>query len=102
MKAAALAFLLVAPLALGQTSGQPAEKKEPEKKQEPPKPLILRIDQLPPSERAKIEVTEDVRKKDDLPELGGKPSSAYDSAGVRGSGTEGAGSPYPANTQQGR
>ena len=89
-------LLLAAPVAMAQT-----QEKNEEKKQEPARPLILRIDQLPASERARIEVTEEAKKKDDLPELGGKPSSAYDTAGVRGSGTSAPGSPYPVDTQPG-
>jgi len=95
----ALLLLLVPALALGQAQ----DKKEEEKKQEPPKPLILRLDQLSPAERSGLVVTEEPKKPgDNLPELGGKPSTAYDNAGVRGSGTESASSPYPVNTQQGR
>ena len=91
-------LLLAAPLAMAQTE----EKKEEEKKQEPARPLILRLDQLSPSERSGLVVTEEPKKQgDSLPELGGKPSSAYDAAGVRGSGTSAPGSPFPADTQPG-
>jgi hypothetical protein len=96
------ALALIALLACGSAYAQNPEKKdEPAKAEEQkPRPLILRIDQLPPSERSGLVVTEEAKKpRDDLPDLGGKPSSAYDAAGVRGSGTSAPGSPYPADTQ---
>ncbi len=95
----ALLMLVVPALAFGQ--GQ--DKKEEEKKpQEPARPLILRLDQLPANDRADLTVRETAPpKSDNLPELGGSPSRAYEAAGVRGSGTSAPGSPFPADTQQG-
>jgi hypothetical protein len=92
-------LLLIALLAAGQTAAQDPEKKE-EKKQEPARPLILRIDQLPPEQRT-VGVREEPSQKTDggLPELGGKPSTAYGTSGTRGSGTSAPGSPYPKDTQ---
>ena len=99
MKTLAIALLLASPWALAQA---PEKKEEPAKAQEK-KPLILRIDQLPASERAGLRVEETgPARTDNLPELGGKSSPAYDAGQVRGSGTEAPNSPYPVNTQQGR
>ena len=99
MKLAALAFVLVAPCAVAQT---PEKKDEPARAEEQKKPLILRLDQLSPAERSGLVVHEEPKKPgDNLPELGGKSSPAYDAAAVRGSGTSAPGSPYPADTQVG-
>jgi hypothetical protein len=99
MKATAIALLLFAPWAIAQT---PEKKEPPAKAEQPKKPLILRIDQLPASERAGLQVQETApARTDNLPDLGGKPSSAYDAAGARGSGTSAPGSPYPVDAQPG-
>jgi hypothetical protein len=103
MKLAAflLLLLLAAPWAAAQDAAKPQEAAK--RDQAPKKPLILRIDQLPPAERSGIAVTEDEQKpKDVLPELGGKPSPAFTKSTTTGSGTEAPGSPYPANTQMNR
>ena len=105
MRTCALLLLLLAFAAWGQSQ----EKQEAPKAQEPPqaapqapaRPLILRIDELSPSDRASISVQEapSQKSRDGLPELGGKPSPAYGSGVVKGSGTSAPGSPYPKDEQ---
>jgi hypothetical protein len=97
MKTLALLMLL----ACGAVGAQTPEKPEtPKPVEQKPRPLILRIDQLPPSERT-VGVEEAPMQKagDGLPELGGKPSSALIRNPVTGSGTSAPGSPYPVDTQ---
>jgi len=97
MRLVAVVFLLLAPWAFAQEKKEPEKREEP---QQPPRQLILRLDQLPANERADLTVRETAApRSDELPELGGRPSKAYDAAGVRGSGTSAPGSPYPADNQ---
>ncbi len=101
-----LAFIAL--LGFGTALAQAPEKQEPAKPAQPPqqqpsRPLNLRFDQLPANDRADLQVRETgPAKNDNLPELGGKPSKAYDAAVVRGSGTSAPGSPFPADTQVGK
>jgi hypothetical protein len=100
---AALILLLIAPLAHAQEKQEPAKPPEQQAAPAPARPLILRIDQLPPAERASITPHETMAPKSDggLPDLGGKPSTTYDARGTVGSGTAAPGSPFPKDTQTG-
>jgi hypothetical protein len=106
MRSLPFLLLLLAPWAAAQTQG--AKPQEPQQAPAqapattPARPLILRIDQLPPSERS-VGVQEAPPQKagDGLPELGGKPSPLITRNPVTGSGTGSQGSPYPLDSQVG-
>jgi hypothetical protein len=98
MKALALLMLLACGAASAQT---PDRQETPKAVEQRPRPLILRIDQLPPSERTVgVEETPVKKPGDGLPDLGGRPSPALGRGAITGSGTEAAGSPFPKDTQQ--
>jgi hypothetical protein len=80
MRALLLILLLAAPWAWAQEKQQPAKEQPAPKPQAPARPLILRMDELPPSDRTGFTVRETAADKPQskLPDLGGPPSSAYD------------------------
>jgi hypothetical protein len=100
MRTLALLTLLACGAVAAQTQEKPQESPKPVEQKA--RPLILRIDQLPPSERS-VGVEEPPAQKagNGLPELGGKPSPLLTRNPVTGSGTESQGSPYPVDTQVG-
>ena len=83
MKALPLILLVAASWAWSQEKQQPAKPEQPQQAQEPAqtpaKSLILRIDQLPASERPSFTVheTPSNEARSSLPGLGGEPSQSY-------------------------
>jgi hypothetical protein len=79
MRPLLLIVLLAAPWAWAQQKPEPAKAEQPQQPQQPAKPLILRIDQLPASERGSFTVHEapSDNAQGVLPRLGGEPAQSY-------------------------
>jgi hypothetical protein len=80
MKALPLILLLAASWAWSQDKQEPAKPEQRQQPQAPAKPLILRLDQLPASERANFSVHETPaaeKPQSSLPGLGGEPVQSY-------------------------